>query len=387
MMRLEKAIGPMCLSALITTLGCGSGVVGSASSDCAEILACPADGMTSGGTGNLPGDAGSPDQGGVSNDASTTGGGTNAGGAAGDADAAVPECTSNEQCTDPTPLCSPEETCVECLEATDCATVAAPRCDEMWSCAGCDSGDDCTRFTETPECDTGSGVCVECTANGQCALETASRCDEKTCVACEGNTDCAHIRGKTVCSQGICVECTVANEDVCSGKSCDPATNECTTTNVGSVGTCERCVADSECVGGNQADPDRRCVPMMFDGIPRPDGFCLKRVTKGCSTPYGVALSDLSSLSGAAPDTYCGIDQDTTRCEAVLDMVNDEPCANGLDTSCGCARDEDGNCLATGQGGLCETVGAFPNRCTIPCESAAQCLSIHTCTEPEPHCH
>jgi hypothetical protein len=227
---------------------------------------------------------------------------------------------------------------------------------------------------------------VECLVPADCDTATASRCDAGTCVECETNDDCDHIAGKGVCDGGECVQCTTADETACAGKSCNPATNACTNTNVGSVGTCKPCIADSECTGGNMADPNSRCVPMEFDGTPRQGGFCLRRVAKTCAKPFQTPITT-ASLSGAASEQYCGIDQENVRCEAVLDLIGDADCSGGLDTSCGCARDTNGACTGPGEGGLCETVGVNANKCTYACGATAQCPNGTVCTVDDPYCH
>ena len=173
------------------------------------------------------------------------------------------------------------------------------------------------------------------------------------------------------------MQCTAAKESACAGNSCNPATKRCTTTAVGSKDLCQPCLADSECIGGNQPDPDARCVPMKFMGTARTDGFCLTRFSKTCSRPYFMMPTNLVSLSGAPAEAYCGVDQDSTRCEAVLDFKSSSTCTS--DTSCGCARDKTGTCTEVGSGGLCKTVLGVPNTCTIPCALTAQCASITTC--------
>jgi hypothetical protein len=183
------------------------------------------------------------------------------------------------------------------------------------------------------------------------------------------------------------VQCTVADESACGGKSCNPATKACTNTTRGSVGYCKPCVADSECFGGDKADPDARCVPMEFNGVPRPGGFCLKRVAKTCPTSIYKFPISTASLSGASKEAYCGIAQSLTRCEAVLDLVASVACPDGLDASCGCPRDKDGKCTAPGQGGLCETVGVDDKRCTYPCGAVSDCPGGKTCTSEQPYCH
>jgi hypothetical protein len=145
------------------------------------------------------------------------------------------------------------------------------------------------------------------------------------------------------------------------------------------VSQCKPCLADSECTGGNQPDPDFRCVPMHFMSVPRPGGFCLRRVAKTCGRPYTIGFA-ARSLSGAPEENYCGIDQQNVRCEAVLDLIDSRTCPGGANTLCGCARDDDGNCTASGQGGLCRNFVALNEQCTYQCGSVNHCPSGYTCT-------
>src|SRR5262249_13699996 len=155
-------------------------------------------------------------------------------------------------------------------------------------CVECVGSQDCTGTKKI--CDTTADACVDCLAPADCKDAKAAKCDAKACVKCTSNDDCAHIAGKTVCDTkaGECAQCNVANEAVCNGKSCNPATETCTTTAVGTKDLCEPCLADSECIGGNQADPDVRCVPMTFNGTARAGGFCLRRVSKTCEKPFSI---------------------------------------------------------------------------------------------------
>jgi len=272
----------------------------------------------------------------------------------------------DDACTAPKPVCDePRDTCVECLEQTDCTS------------------------SSKAKCDTTAKACVECLAPTDCASATRAKCDGTgACVKCTSNDDCSHIAGKTVCdtNAGECVQCTGADETACGGKSCNPATKACTNTTIGSVGACGACVADSECSGGGTADPTARCVPMLFKGVARAGGFCLKRVAKTCAKPFQTPITT-TSLSGKPSEQYCGIDQDSTRCEAVLDLIGDQSCADGQDTSCGCSRDGDQNCTETGKGGLCKTVGVNAKRCTYTCGTAGDCPTGKTCTVDDPYCH
>jgi hypothetical protein len=357
--------------------GCGS-TCGSTDSCGTFVPPGGSGGANANGGGGASG-TGSP--GGASAGGSAGSAGSSSAGAAGESGAAgaggAPPCDGT--CSGTTPVCDTDtNACVECVSKSDCQDAAKPACDSSTNtCVQCTGDTDCTNAA-TPLCDLTTQQCVACLQQSDCKTAAASACNAGACTACTADAECSNIAGKGVCDAGICVQCTVPKESVCSGKSCNPATNACTTTAVGSVTSCQPCLADSECVGGNQADPDARCVPMTFMGAARPDGFCLRRVSKGCARPYQISIS-ATSLSGAASEAYCGIDQDSTRCEAVLDLVAGNVCSDGQDTSCGCTRDSGGACVAAGQGGLCRTVGVNAKQCTYPCGTTPQCPTGTTC--------
>ena len=112
---------------------------------------------------------------------------------------------------------------------------------------------------------------------------------------------------------GACVECTVATEsEACGTHSCNPKLNTCTNVTRDSVVICGNCSADSECIGGTEADAGSvtaRCVDMNFGKQAQPEGgYCLRSQSAGCAAPY-TALKTASSVSGAEPDKYCDIDE------------------------------------------------------------------------------
>ena len=342
-MRTSKANLAFSVVLGILATSCLASLLVSCSSTCEERGDCgPQGGSSNAGTSNggTPSDAGR-DAGGSSSGKSGAGNGGNVsggsgadggsggdgiGGAAGVGGMIEPPCGGD--CPTDTPVCKEAtDTCVQCLKEDDCAAGPMNKCDVM-------------------------NTCVECLATTDCSSAAAARCDGDTCVKCESNDDCGHVVGKGLCDAGTCVQCTVADETACGGKSCNPATKACTKTTAGSVGTCKPCLADSECTGGNQADPQTRCVPMEFNAVLRPGGFCLRRVSKTCARPYTIAIS-AKSLSGSAAENYCGIDEENVRCEAVLDLIGSKTCASMQDTACGCTRDNDGNCTELGAGGLC----------------------------------
>jgi hypothetical protein len=363
----------------------------STASNCDAVSRCSPPGGTGGST-SAGGNGGTPSSGGASGSGGTISGGSGAGGSAvsgaGGASGAAGAGAEagaggalpcDGACTGPKPACDlASNTCVECIGKTDCKDAAKPACDTTTNtCVECTDKTDCTDIAK-PLCDTTTEACVACLQQSDCKAATASKCDVGQCKPCTMDAECSNIAGKGVCNAGTCVQCTIAKEAVCGGKSCNPKTLACTTTSVGTVLACEPCLADSECTGGNQPDPDARCVPMKYVGVARVGGFCLRRVSKTCARPYNIIVNG-TSLSGVPTESYCGIDQDATRCEAVLDLVNSQSCTDGKDTSCGCTRDKNGNCTDSGQGGLCRIVGPNANQCTYACGSANQCPGGHTC--------
>jgi hypothetical protein len=240
--------------------------------------------------------------------------------------------------------------------------------DASVACGGACSG-------ATPYCKESTNTCVECLQTEQCTDGTKSVCDTSTntCVACNDNTQCSHIAGKGICDQGTCVGCTEATEAAaCGGFYCDPAAKTCTTMPRGTLGSCRACTADAECAVGY------RCVPMNFQGTARPGGYCLL-VSSGtnCVEPYRVLINGRASLSQPTDlKNYCGIAEDTTTCEAVLHLINNQGCTG------------DADCGATGlNDGLCRTVAGAANKCTYACAGPAQCPSVApTCNNPPAYC-
>jgi hypothetical protein len=232
--------------------------------------------------------------------------------------------------------------CVECI-GTDAST-----------CTGTDQA--CVAST-----------CVGCDGPEDCTEVTASQCDvTNECVACTADAGCTHLTGTSVCDEGrgTCVACTTDTEATrCGANSCNPVTMTCTTTPRTSIRRCGSCVADSEC---SQADD--RCVSMNFMGTARTGGYCLKQADTGCVQPFSTPTAARASLSGAAAEVYCGINEDVTTCEAVLDLIDDSICT--FDTDCGVAGLDDG---------LCESVNFIANRCSYACSLGSACPSGAAC--------
>ena len=247
--------------------------------------------------------------------------------------------------------------CLDDTSPESCGTSCEPCPTDPNGTATCDGGQ-CSIACNAPlVLDPGSGLCVECLANDGCTDPAASLCTAGSCAPCTAGADCAHIVGATMCDGGTCVECTVADESPCGGNSCDPATNTCTTTPVGSAGACEACAADSEC------EQDYGCVPMNFQMMSRNQGFCLPLAAGDCSAAGTFPVLVTRTTTSGAMGDFCTINEDLATCEAVGDYG--APCADNAD--CGAAGLDDG---------ICEPLDFDIAGCTFLCDTTAECPSL-----------
>lgn len=240
-----------------------------------------------------------------------------------------------------------------------------PVCNVNFECVACTETDQTYCEDRMLVCKTDAFECVSCNTSAECDDAAAAHCNADTneCEGCVSDADCIGIDGLGRCetTTEACVRCTPDTEaDDCDGTSCNPDTFTCTETLVGSVGTCQECVADSEC-----GEDGNRCVAMEYQGIAYPDektGFCLKTFGTGdpCVQPYVVPLVGRESLSGLPIADYCGIDEAKVTCPAVLALLNNVGCPSGDECP---------------TGGLCRDFagGVFEDRCTYLCELPAQC--------------
>jgi hypothetical protein len=261
---------------------------------------------------------------------------------------------------------------VQCLADSDCASmVGITLCDTVYErCVECLSDADCARGV----CATNK-VCVDCMSDSDCPDPLRSRCNRDTnkCIGCQNNSDCTHVPGKPTCDPLTrqCVECSAMTEDRCGGMVCDLVDHTCTSVPRASKAICEKCEFDSECPTGNRPASSReaRCVPMSFGRYAR-GGYCLARLRGVCSAPFTTPIADMRSTSGAMPDTYCGIDQQLTTCEAVRGVRSS--CAGGRDSECGADMLPDGRC---------RTIDGTPNQCTYDCADSAECPAMMSCDD------
>jgi hypothetical protein len=107
---------------------------------------------------------------------------------------------------------------------------------------------------------------------------------------------------------------------------------------------------------------------MTYDGLRYPNeeiGFCLKSIELGgsCANPYRIVVRR-TSLSGAAADDYCGINEDLATCPAVRALLADTPC-NPVNGDQDCPQ----------PAGLCRELPGMLNRCTYLCSSVVECVT------------
>lgn len=222
-------------------------------------------------------------------------------------------------------------------------------------CGGACSGD-------TPLCDETSMECVACLGDGDCDDPAAAKCDAGSCVACDDSAQCAGITGTEVCEAGACVECNVDDVSACDD-TCDLLAFECVDVAAGSVGNCEACSNDDQC------ETDFRCIAMDFDSSAH-GHYCLE-VAAGCTRPYGVVLTNKTSLNGDSAANYCGIAEDNATCEAVNAHVAGWVCS-GTDGMCSPDGIEPDSSVP---GALCRDYagGGLTNQCTYACDGATEC--------------
>jgi len=268
------------------------------------------------------------------------------------------------------PICNDDLQCVECTAESNslCLEKTLVCKTDAFNCVECNASSDCN-LEPMLVCKTDAFDCVECNASSDCNDPDAAGCNTELneCEKCQSEADCIGIEGRPLCDDGTCVECTPATEGVdCGGTSCDPLTRECTETMLGSLETCEACVADSECGVEGSPSGDHRCVEMFYPPNKRyPDdetGFCLKVFAPGvCEQPYAIRISGRESLSGDPLESYCGINETLATCLAVRALKErlNEPCSSGDDCP---------------ESGLCRDVGGLPDRCTYRCASVVECL-------------
>jgi len=222
-------------------------------------------------------------------------------------------------------------------------------------CGGCGGS--------TPYCDAVNGVCEACLDHEHCTSPAAAQCDGGECVPCSDGTHCAGVAEGSLCDDGTCVECTVADDTACGGsQTCDLLAGRCVDVAAGSVSNCKACSNDLQCESGH------KCIPMDFQQSHH-GYFCLAEPSPTCAQPFGTAIT-AASINGVAAAAYCGIEEDLATCEAVLALLGGWHCSgtNGMCSPDGIAAEE------PVPGALCDPVGLLGDRCTYACGSVPECL-------------
>ncbi len=277
-------------------------------------------------------------------------------------------CVVNDDCSGGTAVCDvANNTCVGCLADANCASTV---CDTATkSCIDCREGKGCVGdlLCKVNAGNTDANACVACLADTNCTTAATSKCDmtSNACVGCTDKSQCGHILDANQCSNGKCVECTTATEDVdcLVGNdifACDISTNKCSEIIKGSGVTCQPCVSSTSCTTGFA------CVPTTFGAPAVPNGnYCMK-LSNGqtCPGPYGadeMIRNDINS----APTTVCMINEAITSCDAYQQYGKictiDATACDGAD------------------GGLCKQASSLTRRCTYACTTNSDCKNNITC--------
>lgn len=289
--------------------------------------------------------------------------------------------------------------CARCLEDTHCHG------DDVCSegrCVRCVEDADCNGFV--PYCvDNG---CRRCAGPEHCPAPDASRCGEGYfCQPCVDDGDCAHIAGRGVCDEGVCVECTFGDPSACGDRVCDGRARVCTDRLPRTRGLCDTCVADTDCEESlfcvapylERETATAHCYWRFDAPAPGPAGGCFG------VRPFVQAGWALSVQGERVRGCFSQV---RSSCEALRDhgaACSDpgEPGAPAMSASCGTGAHNDGFCRLTEEGG-----GECTTRCGAhyhcPCadedcrrsyacviygdDTGGFCSTTVTCTFPELEC-
>lgn len=150
------------------------------------------------------------------------------------------------QCLNPPrTLCSPRDTCVECLGPQHCDDPSRPACDERGICRECVNDDTCK--APLPACDMLHNNCEECVSEGggYCRDPLRSHCDTKhlKCVECTKQSDCQF--GSPSASWCMNNTCMCDNDEQCVGS---PFGSHCISSH------CRECGPGLNCPDGATCD-------------------------------------------------------------------------------------------------------------------------------------
>jgi hypothetical protein len=192
------------------------------------------------------------DDGGLTQSADGRAGGE--GGPAGDAQQWQGGCKSERECSHVGLHCLTTAgqafgRCVPCVDSTQCADMAFPRCDPTLN------------------------RCVECDVNSDCHLDEVCLSEPvHSCIpSCAGQRRCPPRAGACNQQRMVCLECQIT-DDCRVGQVCDRIS-----------GRCVECSEDADCLSADSPRCDRtagRCVQCLRnmdcgDGLCSPFGTCL----------------------------------------------------------------------------------------------------------------
>ncbi|MBO6940953.1 MAG: hypothetical protein JJ863_38620 [Deltaproteobacteria bacterium] len=255
-------------------------------------------------------------------------------------------CTGGDVCDEAS------GSCVACLGDGDCGDDVCLVDDADSAnneCVGCVDSEDCSGALGT--CDEENHECVGCLMDSDCEDPTAPQCNAGTCGDCTSHDACMGRSDTPACDEpsGECVECTVDSEETAcpapDNFACDPTLLTCTGAERGTLGVCQQCVSDSECV------ENHRCVPTTFTddmGMTHEASYCLLDfATSGeAACPTRWPARRLATSVGGIEAEYCFVRDSQTTCDAV--RAFGDLCPGG-DDDCGVPGIGDGVCRE----GLC----------------------------------
>jgi len=87
------------------------------------------------------------------------------------------ECTKDEHCSLPNPVCGGDNTCTQCVNDSQCGP-PNPYCSSNGRCSGCLNDSNCQ--SPLPKCSVSDGLCVQCLSATDCEGTGLPDCDPST---------------------------------------------------------------------------------------------------------------------------------------------------------------------------------------------------------------
>lgn len=231
-----------------------------------------------------------------------------------------------------------------------------------------------------PFCDYRNGTCFACRSDDDCTDHDAPVCDPDTraCAGCEDDDACESFDEVCDVARASCVECTLDTEALqCGNKTCNLASNDCTTTELHSVATCMSCVADHDC------GPYMRCVDYRWRPGDATERVCLyEKAQGGCQTALGYRAPYVAPVSATAVDgSTVQVCAPPSTCFATLTYLEQKPCVSSADCD-GTAR-ASGACIAGRCAVWCARTGNREPYVSDPCLPSDFCDSTNCVDDPD----